>query len=124
MEKKFKNKMHKRLLALKQELIREVIHEDEDFRDTISDDTVKDIADQALVSIDKSLLETLGQHVVRQLDKIDNALMRMENGKYGTCLSCSKRIGRNRLEAIPYAVLCKDCKSIAEKNKKQRRGSA
>jgi RNA polymerase-binding transcription factor DksA len=41
--------------------------------------------------------------------------MRIEQGKYGLCLKCGKRIPQERLEAIPYAFLCINCKSDDER---------
>lgn len=43
------------------------------------------------------------------LDEIDNSLININDGNYGTCNSCGKKINEERLEAIPYASLCTDC---------------
>ena len=37
---------------------------------------------------------------------VENALSRIENGKYGECEVCDERIEEQRLEALPYATLC------------------
>ncbi|MDZ7374394.1 MAG: TraR/DksA C4-type zinc finger protein [candidate division KSB1 bacterium] len=47
---------------------------------------------------------------------LDQALLRIERGEYGICVSCGKPISRERLEAVPHARLCIDCK-----NKEERR---
>jgi RNA polymerase-binding protein DksA len=49
------------------------------------------------------------------VEEIDRALSRMETGLYGFCERCSKRISVARLEALPYAALCIDCKSREER---------
>jgi DnaK suppressor protein len=49
------------------------------------------------------------------LQKIDAALEKIEQGTFGTCLSCGEDIGTKRLEARPVAELCIDCKSQQEK---------
>jgi len=49
------------------------------------------------------------------LAELDEALRRIEDGSYGTCVVCDNEINRYRLEAIPYARLCLDCKSKEEK---------
>ncbi len=41
---------------------------------------------------------------------IDEALLRLENGKYGICTSCGKEITRVRLQAVPWTRLCISCK--------------
>jgi DnaK suppressor protein len=49
------------------------------------------------------------------LQKIEDALQRIEDGEYGVCATCGEEIGRKRLEARPVATLCIDCKSQQEK---------
>jgi DnaK suppressor protein len=48
------------------------------------------------------------------LDQIEAAIERIENGSYGECESCSAKIPKSRLEAIPYAALCVKCASQQE----------
>jgi DnaK suppressor protein len=49
------------------------------------------------------------------MQKIEEALGRIEEGDYGECSSCGEEIGLKRLEARPVATLCIDCKSQQEK---------
>jgi RNA polymerase-binding transcription factor DksA len=51
------------------------------------------------------------------VEEIDRALFRMETGIYGVCERCSKRISVARLEALPFAALCIDCKSREERRR-------
>lgn len=44
------------------------------------------------------------------IEKIDSALKNIEEGDYGICKSCGKEINEERLEFIPYAELCVECK--------------
>ena len=44
------------------------------------------------------------------------ALNRMEEGDYGLCESCGDEIGYNRLKALPWATLCRDCKEAEEES--------
>ena len=46
------------------------------------------------------------------LHDVDRALAKMDAGTYGTCERCGKPIGAERLEAIPWALLCIDCKKL------------
>ncbi|SRR6266516_4578180 len=55
-----------------------------------------------LISVVKALRETLRD--------TERALAKMEAGTYGTCENCGRPISRERLEAIPWATLCIDCK--------------
>jgi DnaK suppressor protein len=51
-------------------------------------------------------------HYLRSLDE---ALERLERGEYGKCLECGDLISLKRLEAVPSAKLCINCKSKNEK---------
>lgn len=46
---------------------------------------------------------------------IKDAIRRINNGSYGTCLNCKKEIVRERLEAIPEAIFCIDCQKKKER---------
>lgn len=52
----------------------------------------------------------------RFLYHIEEALRRVQSGNFGSCRECGKEISRPRLEAVPHATLCIDCKT-AEENK-------
>ncbi len=62
------------------------------------------------------------------LNKINDALIRLEQGDYGNCFECGDEIAEKRLRALPFAVRCKDCeetREVAEKRERQmasRRG--
>jgi len=53
----------------------------------------------------------------RFLDHLDRALERIEDGTYGICMECGHLISRERLEAVPHARLCIECKSNEEYKK-------
>jgi DnaK suppressor protein len=44
------------------------------------------------------------------LNYLDDALKRIENGTYGFCTECGNLIDRERLEAVPHAHQCINCK--------------
>jgi DnaK suppressor protein len=64
------------------------------------------------------------------LNKINDALMRLEQGDYGNCFECGEEIAEKRLRALPFAVRCKDCeeaREMAEQRERQmaaRRGTS
>ena len=53
-------------------------------------------------------------HAQMMVDQIDQALERVEDGTYGWCESCGRPIEAERLEAVPYATLCLDCRKERE----------
>ena len=115
MEESFTRKMKNSLVSLKKEILRNLASESEDFRNIIEDMDPKDLADIAADDIDRKTLDALGTQELKRLQLIEAALARIENKKYGLCARCSKKIPRERLEAIPYALLCIDCKSSEER---------
>jgi RNA polymerase-binding transcription factor DksA len=55
---------------------------------------------------------------VRQVvDEIDDALERIKRNKYGLCKPAGRKIALERLEAIPWAQVCVDCKARAERRR-------
>lgn len=44
-----------------------------------------------------------------QLRLVEEALQRLEDGTFGTCVACGKPVGAERLEAIPWAATCIEC---------------
>ena len=115
MDKSFVEKMERMLLALKDEIFQHLAQENEDFRKLIEDKDPKDLGDIASADIDRSTLEALEMVEVRRLNRIDAALARIRNGRYGVCMTCGERIPQERLEAIPYALLCVKCQSREER---------
>jgi len=82
-----------------------------------SEETTLDnhVADTATVMHDRELdytLEDASEHV---LAEIDAALARLDAGTYGTCITCGNAIGDERLDAMPYAVQCIDCRRREER---------
>lgn len=45
----------------------------------------------------------------RELQRIEAALRRVDNGEFGECLDCGGEIGAGRLEADPAAAFCVGC---------------
>lgn len=52
---------------------------------------------------------SMQQNSADLLHKVENALIRIEEGEYGICESCGNDIPTARLDALPYATLCVDC---------------
>lgn len=53
------------------------------------------------------------------LKRIEQTLIKLDEGDYGYCDTCGIEIGLKRLEARPTAELCVDCKTLAELREKQ-----
>ncbi len=94
-------------------LERTVRHEHNDLIQTIRDE-----GDVALSELRQSTVFSLIEVKHRELQAIENALQRIEEGKYGYCQDCGRFIPTGRLEIMPYAVRCRECQERAEKIEK------
>jgi RNA polymerase-binding protein DksA len=59
----------------------------------------------------------LSASATQAVEEIDRALRRMDAGRYGICERCGKKIAVARLEALPFAALCIECKSREERRR-------
>ena len=114
-EHDFVARMEKSLMALKREIISNLLTSNEDFKEIVDAMDPKDLADVASDDIDRKMIEAIGSQELKRLRLIDSALTRIPQGKYGLCIKCNKKIPQPRLEAIPYALMCIDCKTAEEK---------
>ena len=55
-----------------------------------------------------------------QLAEVDNALAKFDKENYGICENCGQPIGLDRLEALPQAPLCMNCKAAQTKDAKAK----
>jgi DnaK suppressor protein len=60
---------------------------------------------------DQALTDSLGA----RLKTIDDALQRLDDKTYGLCAVCGSPIAPRRLSALPFATLCVECQSHADK---------
>lgn len=75
----------------------------------LNEEQEPDWEDAAAVHTTSELLANLGTHELVELERIAEALRRIEAGTYGRCAVCGEAISQGRLEAIPEAVTCTDC---------------
>jgi DnaK suppressor protein len=91
---------------------------------------VLDAGESSEADIQDDIEFALIQMKSETLNKIVDALARLEHGTYGNCFECGEEIAEKRLRALPFAVRCKDCeeaKEIAEQRERQmasRRGAS
>ena len=86
--------------------------------DADSDDAAIDVergfADSAHSTAERARLLSVMKALRSNLRWVDRALTKMGLGTYGTCERCGNPIGLERLEALPWAILCIDCKQKGE----------
>jgi DnaK suppressor protein len=125
------DELKKMLEGRRRDLLSEVQGRIRDVRAEGSDKPhdVLDQGESSDVDIQEDIEFALIQMKAETLNKIDEALSRLEEGTYGHCFECGDEIAEARLRALPFAVRCKDCeeaREVAQKRERQmqRRGSA
>lgn len=79
-----------------------------------ADDRFDEI-DQATTDVEQSMRMRLCNRETLYLKKVEDALLRIEEGTFGLCETCEEDIGLKRLEARPTATLCVSCKEEQER---------
>ena len=79
-----------------------------------NDDGVKDSVDMSVMDVNRETALRLGERESADVAAIDQALMRIDEGTYGTCARCGKEIPLARLEAIPTARYDAECQTRIE----------
>ncbi len=113
MDKKALEKYRKRLLKAREELMKKIIA-GYDSSKSSEREIAQDIGDQALDTYSKEFLYSLSDADRKQLLMINEALNRIEEGSYGFCLRCGRKIATKRLDVIPWAKYCIECQEKLE----------
>ncbi len=72
------------------------------------------MADVGTDNYERDLMIELIQNGEESVRNIDMALEKIEEGTFGVCELCNKKINKERLKAVPYARLCIDCQREEE----------
>lgn len=74
-----------------------------------------DISDRASGGFEDELALGLMKIEAAQIEDIEGAIQRIDDGVYGICADCGKLIPRKRLEVLPFAQRCLDCEGLWER---------
>lgn len=121
MDKEMQEKFKQRLLQDKEEVEKRVTNIEEGaleipLRDSIGELSTYDNhpADIGSETFERSKDIALRGQAEGHLDRIEDALARIEKGTYGICDTCGKEISIERLEVMPETTMCKECKEAGE----------
>lgn len=103
-----RSEIQSKLRSLRESLPAEVLE--------VKDDEERSVAD-FVQEVDFALMQMKAE----TLAKIDDALRRLEAGRYGTCAECEEPIAAARLKALPFAALCRDCQEAQERRLQEQR---
>ncbi len=126
MDAELLKKFEELLLAKRRQLLESIGH----YEDSLMNSTLKDsigslssysdhMADLGTDAQEREKAYHFASKEGRLLYHIDEALRRMQNGVYGRCVECGEEISLDRLEAVPHARLCIECKQREEVKKRQ-----
>jgi len=100
----------KQILRNEYEAIAEPLADQDAIAASRESDEFEEIDRQSNVALALATIESRW----RKRKQITLALDRLANGEYGRCLECDEEIGETRLEALPWALLCRDCQEQRE----------
>lgn len=84
----------------------------------------QDVGETAAVEIQGDIEFALIQMKAETLEMINEALERLEEGRYGYCFNCGDEISEARLRALLFAVRCKECEEEREEASTRARVAA
>jgi len=99
---------------------KEILEELETLRDSMMDSTTGEYAsensmysthmEQGTDAMEREKTFLFASREGKFLNYLEDALVRIEKGEYGRCTICGKLIEKERLEAVPHAQQCLQCK--------------
>ena len=117
------NKQRERLLSMREQLELDLsrnaerLREDGDDLDPNRGGVSNHIADDGNETFEQEKLIALRLSTERELDRVNTALERLDEGTYGTCANCGKPIGAARLDALPWAIYDIDCQQLDDQGR-------
>ncbi len=118
--KKFLAKVREQLADMKAKLLSEIESELRAEREGNKDEGM-DTYDLASEERDREINFILSDRERVKIKQIDDALERLDEGTYGVCESCGLEIAEERLQAMPFSRLCRDCQQDQEKEARAQR---
>jgi DnaK suppressor protein len=109
------------MLEMRRREVRDEVHSR--IRDGRTDRTteVRDELEHSDADIQGDIEFALLQMKAETLIRIDEALVRLDAGQYGSCRECGSGISEQRLRALPFAVRCQACEARREQEQERTR---
>lgn len=79
-----------------------------------SDEGAEDLVDRANSAYNREFMLSISGSERQILLEIEEALVRVDEGTYGTCAHCEEPIVAKRLQAVRWARYCVDCQEQVE----------
>ncbi len=114
MDEKQLQDARKRLLKMREEVIKEVQNAEAASLE-LGQDGVPDIGDMSSNTYSRDVLLNLSENQRQKIRDIDAALDRLAQGEYAVCVRCGDDISPRRMEVRPFSRYCIECKTDVEK---------
>jgi DnaK suppressor protein len=109
-----------KLIERKNEIIKILNNLNNEIKE-LSCSEVCDEGDEAISAMDSSRKQQIFLTLKNELEEINIALKKIDEGNYGICEMCDEPIGKERLLIKPYAKYCIICREIVEKEGKHQK---
>lgn len=109
-----RNAYRQRLLARREALQREVAHVRTDLAD-LTEQREAELEAHAGSDRASQILDRIDAREQAELDLVEAALARIDDGRFGTCVACAADIAPRRLAALPWTPYCRDCAEAVER---------
>ena len=112
-DEEWENKMRDALVNQRQQLLAVVQTTQAQMAEKTGD--LPDLSDRASEGFEDELAVGLMAIEAAQLEDIDFAISRIDDGSYGLCADCGRPVPRKRLEVLPFARRCLACEGESER---------
>jgi DnaK suppressor protein len=102
------------VLIERRDALRQAVTGDDSLLKELSQRSDGDVVDFASASATGELSSQLAEVETRELNLVEEALKRVKDGTFGKCKGCKRNIKQARMQALPYAACCIECKRAAE----------
>jgi RNA polymerase-binding transcription factor DksA len=89
--------------------LRELNERLQDIEENLDEPSDPDVEERATEREGDEVLEELGHAGLAEINMIQSALARIEDGAFGICVKCGEPISEERLEVLPHTPTCRHC---------------
>jgi RNA polymerase-binding transcription factor DksA len=103
-------KLKEKLVSEKENLIKQLdSYKSEDPLADPDQNLSRTVDDSITVSEGHDRIAATRRELMIRLDEVENTIAKIDDGRYGSCEKCGRKISDDRLNALPTAKLCLEC---------------
>lgn len=105
---------YRKLLTARRDRLLKAHDQNKDMRNEADGETNADMGDMAANAYTKEFLYSMSNTERETLLAVETALDRIKDKDFGACIECDEKVGKERLDAIPWACYCVNCQELDE----------